>query len=638
MSIFAPVTRSARAEFVPFVLSFPVEVPDADLVGARDARINRYAARLIVSGVEIPITDFNFSEPADRLGAVLNATLAEPLSETVTRESSITFQIGVWVDSGFRWVTLLDGARLSSRSHALNSEGGRPSDRVSFTTADGLADKSNRAPARPVTFYDPAVVTIEPESANASLESLRAATGAPIRTDFRARPSLNLHSCLHALYVTGCSFPVVHTNLPNYPVDRVDVSIEAGWDAAARALINAFAPIIYTDAAGALWIVDTALPLPEGSPAPRVLSLSNVRAMEDGLSAGQPSERLILSYRVRANAGEYFTERIETERSEAGTYGTNGFTETTTERKVREHRMLSEPANIVREEVVEVTTTVRNHQLEIVTRAKQQDQIDSQGRKSGHARTVESLVPQLPSGDLLLQVVQEEKQSIAYRPHPRRPSESVISSSVTYLAGLALEDNDNQYRDEPFKLPYTDAHRNGFIDKDADQEAVFQALRTTTENFRQRGDSEVEIETIVSDHLANTTERSSSQTRAGSLSLGASATGREGRRVLLTTNDNQLVPVPLTNRKVPAFDAGDVPDVIARAMGARQLARLANPPREARVDLPSLDLTSHRGSGVVLPSRTGSLTTYIIAGQSITGRTENGALVIAHSFEARESR
>lgn len=636
MSIFAPVTRASRAPLLaPFALDFPVEDVDADLVATREARISRYAARLIVSGADVPITDFSYSEPADRLGAVMSATLAVPLPENITGESTITFQIGVWINAAWKWVTLISDARLASRSHALNSERGRPLDRVNFSTTDALADKSNRAPSRPVTFYDPAIVTVDAEAGLTSLESLRDVSGAPVRTDFRAIAGLNLHSVLRALYLNGCGFPALHTNLPNYPVDRVDVSIEAGYDAAARALINAFAPLLYTDAAGALWIVDTALPLPGGSPVPRALSLSDVRAMEDGLNAGSASRRLILSYRVRSAAGEYFTERLEQEHSEGGRYGEAGFTETDTERKVREYRRVSEPNTVTREVVISTTTTVRAAQG-ITTRTTQQDQYDAQGRKSGHTRTVESLVPQLPSGDMVLLTVQEEKQSLSYRAHPPRPRESVISSSVTYLAGLVLEDSDNTYRDEPFKLPLTDAHRNGFVDKDANQAAVFQAIRTTTENFRQRGDGEVELTTIVTDHLSNTIERSSSQTRAGSLSLGQGSGGREARRVLLTASGLTLNPPP--SRKVPAFDAGDVPDQIARAMGGRQLARMANPPRSARVDLPSLDLTLHRGSRVVLPSRDGSLGTYIIAGQTIAGRTENGALVITHSFEARESK
>lgn len=630
----AAITADAIHSLESVQLAFPVETPDPALVALRSARNSRLAARLLSGETEIAITDFSFSEPADRLGAVLNATLARPITSQLAGED-FTFQIGAEAGGAWVWVTKLALASLASRNHSLTTNNGAPADRVTFSTLDAAGDKTGRAPSRPVVIYDPLVTSMDADPT--SLESLRYESGVSVGTDLRAVGGLNLHFVLRALYVVGCGFPALYTNLPNYPVDRVDVSIEAGYDAAARALINAFAPLIYTDTAGALWIVDTALPPPDGAPLPRTLSLSDVRAMEDGLNAGSASRRLILSYRVRSSAGEYFSERLEQEHSESGRYGEAGFTETDIARKVREYRKISEPAIITREVVTETTTTVRAFNGEIRTRIKQQDQYDPQGRKSGHTRTVESVAPQFPTGDLFLFTMREEQQSISYRAHPKRPNEWVVDAAVTYVEGLVLYDEDVEYLSKPFAIPLNDAHRNGFLTGTENQNIRLRPISTKVENFRQRGDGEVELTTIVTDHLSGGIERTDSQTRAGTLSVGGANGGRESRRVLLIT-DSGLTLNPPPSRKVPAFDAGDVPDAIARAMGVRQLARLADPPRSARVDLPALDLTLHRGSRVELPARDGSLGEYIIVGQTIAGRTESGALVITHSFEARESK
>ena len=82
--------------------------------------------------------------------------------------------------------------------------------------------------------------------------------------------------------------------------------------------------------------------------------------------------------------------------------------------------------------------------------------------------------------------VSKEICQISYGPHPFSPGQYVQTHAVTATEGLVHNDNDNKYRDEPFRLPLTDAHRNGFVDPDGDQFVEFKPIKTVIESVRAR--------------------------------------------------------------------------------------------------------------------------------------------------------
>lgn len=599
--------------------------------GAAGARVSRYTARLLANDVPVPISSFSFSSPRDVLGSSLQVELARPLLSEINSAATFEFDLGIWHDGAWQWIPLLQGGLLSGREYQVSwkpgTPAGAPGDSLSFTTLNPLADRWARAPRRPITLYDPTRATIDVGTAQGDV--LYDQNGGQITPLLVPISGLSLYAVLNEAYVTGCGFSKVLTNLPNYPVTRTDFSLEAGYHAGVAGLVGMFEPLYAPDDSNNLWIIDRSAPLPAGL-APRDITIDKYSSLSDSAPAPQRTNALILSY-TDTESGEFFTTRFDNERVESGHFGAPGFTETTTQRTVREYRDTSDPGTIVREVVTEIKTEVVDEFGNTIHRETQVDSFDGLNRKTGHTREVLSLVPDLAaSGDLTLQTVQEEQNTVSYRPHPFRAGQTVQDHSVTFVSGLIHVDNDNQYRDKPFKLPFPDAHRNGFIDPSADQTSEFGPVKTTIESLQISSDSQMTVQVVAIDHLANTTQFSFAQPRTGSAAINARVGKR--RRLLLT-----LPGTAANGRRIPTFDTGDLPPVLARQLGRRYLNKLNSPPRGLSLQFAGLDLSMRRGLPVRAKGRAGAdVGTYIIEAISISGSRQDGMLVIRQSAEGSE--
>jgi len=589
----------------------------------------RYSARLIADGIDIPITAFSYREPSDRLGAVLSVTLARPDPSRIADGATLNFDLGIWNGSGWQWVALITGGKLSTQEGSIGFAQNRPTDALSINVVDVLGDRAQRAPRTPVMLYDPLKVDL-PETPDTT-SAIRDENGAAILPVNVERASMKLQDVLNYAYVTGCGFTRVMTNISNFPVSRADFTLEGGYDAGVRPLLGLFEPLYFTSDAQTLWIVDADSPLPAGF-TPLELPLSAVVSVQASQPPRELANALIVNFQSDETNGDYFTERLDQDESESGSFGQPDFTSTETVRRVREYRNLAQPSVIVREVVVDTTTTVYNSDLEIVHREVQVDRFDAAQRKTGHTRTIEALVPNLDVEDapLALLTTQSETQSIGYRPHPFRPREMVQDSVTTRVSGLVHVDKDNKYRDEPFKLPLTDAHRNGFVDPEGDQTTEFAPIKTTRESLRVRG-RQLDVSVVVVDHIANTTERSSSTTRSG----GSSSL--DARRVV---NRQVLIKMPGTDalgKRIPSLQAGEIPEALALEMGKRKLRRLNSPPRNASVQLPDVNLALRKGTPVRPHNRSGASGTFVCTGREISGVTlGTGAHRVQMRIEARE--
>ncbi len=570
-----------------------------------------YRVRLLADETEVPITTATLRAPTGAVGKGLSVTLAIPDPALVSSSASLIFQLGVWAEDEWSWVTLLDGGRLAGRDHDIGLAERRPTDTVQVSTIDLLGDRWQLAPPYPLTLYDPAQVdaeTLAPDSQDA----LKDETGFTITPHYQALGNLTLRRALTAAYVEGCGFTAVETNLPDYRVPRVDFTMPGGYHAGVAPLVALFEPVYAADGE-TLWLLDPDEAVNSAAP-PYALPLSAVVTVKDAQAPRQITDALIVSYQERVSDDEIIVgERTEQESVTAGRFGEPGYTETETTRHFRQFGRAAEPGVITREVLLDQTTTVHDHTLTMIHRERQQDTFDALNRKTGHTRTVEARVPDLASsGDLALLNVSEEKCAITYRPHPTQTGKYVQDNSTTYVEGLALIDNDNTYRDEPFRLPLTDAHRNGFVDVDADQAAEWRPLKTTTEALRVRGDGQLDVQVIVVDHLAHTTERSSTTPRVGEIALDTKR--QRTRRVLV-----RLPGSTTSVRRVAEVSAGEMPRTVALALGRRKLARLNSPPRQVSIQLPAVDFAIRRGLLVTAYNRAGASGVFIVTGWTITG-------------------
>lgn len=569
-------------------------------------RARRYRARLLADAVEVPISDFTYSEPAGRLGGALSLTLATPNPALVSTAALLEFQIGIWTGEDYAFITLLAGGRLSGREHTIQLIEGLPGDEVRVSIVDLIGDRLNLAPRASILLYDPLKL---PAPQLSDAEAVRREDGSKILPVATPVAGLTVREVLRRAYVVGCGFAAVITNIEDFPVARAEFGT-GGYHAGAAPLVALFEPL-YFERDNKLYIIDPDAPLPAGL-APRDIYLSDVTSLTAALETFEPTDAVIVQFRDE-DTGDFYTERLDQpDDEESGTFGADDYTRTETTIKVREYRTLSEPDVIAREVVTQTTRTVLNSALDITHRERQQDTLDSRGRKVGHTRAVETRVPQLPDGTLILQEVERETQSVTYRPNPREPRADYQEKVITQVRGLIHADNENTYRGEPFRLPLTDAHRNGVVDPDADQAVQFGPIRKKEESLVVSATGQVEMRVVEHDQIANVTARSVSEPRVGEASLRES--GR-AHRVLLTRAGAET-----SGRRIPSIDVGEMPRRLAIRFGKLWLARQADPPNALTGEMFHVDPLSARGATVRAHGRSAALGDFILRGRTIAGR------------------
>lgn len=594
----------------PQEIGFTIFLDILGSVVAGAGTIRRYAARMLADGEELPVRNVTESAPRNALGISLNVTLAKPDASLVSASAGLTLEIGVWDGAAFGWLPILAGGKLAGLEARYANADRRPADVVSFSTLDPLGNRWTFAPTAPEIVYDPDRVDA-PAPPDAQ-SAIRDDEGGLIEQVATPVYGLSLKEVLRRAYVEGCGFGEVITNVPDFPVSSVSFTLEGGYHNSVLPLLSLFEPLYFVDG-NSLWIVDTDAPLPAGA-APIVLTGAEVQSLDDTLPARQPVTGIIVDQKEDARAGgDYFTERIEQETTEAGSFGAAGYTQTTTTRRVREYRNLDAPETVVRGEVVSTETETLDWMFEVVGRETQTDSFDGLGRKSGHARTIEARVPDLADdGALTLQTVTEERYSVFYRPSVT-PGVDEIARTTTELFGAVLIDEDKLYLGKPYELPYLDAHHSGYIDPDGNQTVEFRAIRTVEEIYVREGAS-VEVRRRVTSHLnGGSTETTTSQTRAGSTAVSRRAQKIVRRMLTLEGAEAQ------TGRIVPSFSGGDLPGDLTIELGRRKLARLNDPPRQVTARLPYLDFRIRRGSIVELWGRAGTLLgTFLVEGYTRT--------------------
>lgn len=601
-----------------FGFTFFIEVLAAGL--ASSTRERMYTARLTDSGAEVPIRSVTESAPRGALGVSLSVQLATPEASLVSASADLTFEIGVWDGSAWAWAPVMEGGRLAGAQARYANDGQRPADSVSFSTLDVLADRWTLRPAAPLTLYDSSRVEA-PRSPDASDVVIDDATGGGIYPVALPWPGLTLRGVLRQAYVTGCRFARVVTNLPDFRVAQAEFTLEGGWHAGAVGHLALFEPLYFSPDGSSLWIIDPDAPLPAGLE-PLVLTEADVREIESALPARQPVSAVIVSYVVDTEAGDYYTERLETPPAvETGSFGSPNYTRTEVERRVREWRNLSAPERVVREEIVETTTRTLDWNFILTGRVFESDQFDALGRKVGHTRTVEARVPDLADdGRPRLQLVTSERYSVIYRAGAA-PGTDEIERTVRETSGLVLIDPDKPYLGRPYELPYADAHRSGYIDPDSSQTAEFRAISTRIDTYVREG-AGVAVRRSVLNFLNNAgspvPETGEAETRAGSIALN-----RRAQRTV-----RRLLKVPGAEaRLVPTINAGELAGDLAVRYGWRKLARLNSPPRNVTATLPYIDFRVRRGSIVELRGRGGArLGLFIVEGytRSIAALGERG--------------
>lgn len=628
----ATSTSASAASFVKVQeeFGFTIFVDVLDSAVSLNGQRRRETRRLLANGVEVPIRSYNYNDKAGEIGRSLSVTLARAYLALLPNNAVWEFQAGIWNGTGYSWLSLLENGKMAGRNRSLSKNDDlTPSDMVEIQIRDGLAEKVTAAPNRPIILYNPDLTEQAPltDTQNA----LQDINGAPILPIVEAVAGLDLRTVLNRAYVAGCGFSSVVTNLPNFPVARVEFTLENGYDGGVRNLLALFEPIFDVQN-NVLWIIDSDASIPVGT-TPADLGINKFVSLNEQIEPKVLYDAMIVSYAERGAGadGEFSTERTETPPSQSANFGTPAYTRTDFVNRFRDFRNVDNPSVVTRSILIEAKKTTYGNGGAVISEEIQRDTYDALARKTGHTRVIKGQVPNLPFRTTSLQTVRSETETIAYAPNPFEAGEFVQSSVTIFEEGLVLIDAENidPLTDEPQRIPFADARVNFLIVPDSTQTFQTLPIRTVKKQLNALSNGQVNIASEVINHLTNTTERSYSEPVPGSASLGR-ADKLNQKRVRITTGTNQT-------RKSASFDGGDLPRTIAVLLGRRNLARLNSPPRTGSVVLPLADFTLRKGVARRLYDRAGAIGNFRIVGLSESGQTTQNGIQTTPTIEIKEA-
>lgn len=597
-------------------------------------------ARLTVNGTEIPISGFDFQAPPGGLGASLRVQLSRPDTAQVPQDAKCTLEIGIAAGTPPVWsfFPLMKDGRISGRDTFIGwvkpqgTGAGRPADTVEFNALSPLSDRWGLAPSSPIILFDPAKIDKETLTGDDS-GLIKDSTGKPIKPAIESIGNLNLRQLLSKAYGLGaCGFDRVITNIPNFPIERADFTMEGGYHGGAVGFVSAFEPV-YFELNNTLYIIDPARGLPNGF-SPRQLPLTCVVSVQNTVETSEIVNAIIVTSRkFTSNSGitvlGYIPSvRFEHDEPQEGGEGDGAYRVEVT-RSVTDWKDLTTGAVAYSQETSVETNTFAMRDGSMQAVSTEVIETSYQGKlKTGHTRTVDAVFPDPTNGDGSGNPVDkfgrilEESNRMEWKPDTSNPGESILTRSVTETSGLVLVEEAGEDRKQ--LTPIQEAQKSGIIVGDGTQSTEFRPMRTVLEYLRESGYNQATINTSIINHLTGQVETPPPvQSRTGSrstfnpsISRGASGTSVVNRE--LVTDPDSIAKYGF--RRAGTLDIGELDIAEGRLIAARRLKRLVNPRRSASIILPAVDAAIRRGSVVAPPFRSGFDIAFIVLGYLISGR------------------
>lgn len=504
-----------------------VETSDLELVvdivpglGELASYVSNWLGRLIVDGQEIPIVDWTFDEAPNLVGGNLQVTLARPGDRSlITADSVIEFSIGrkivdmggsiVWDEASL--YTLLSSGSVRGYEFSVAWGTAGPTDVLRVRGALQLNDRLGRTPATDTIFYDSLRQSLTLDDFEALLDS----EGRSYYPTLVPIVDMGLYDILQQVLVTRCGFSSFETNIPNYPVNRVDCRMGQGYFESIKGLFGMFEPAVFTDG-DVIWLIDTSVVLPAGFPTPRAVAVSEYRTLSL-TNAQERLDALLVQYVQQRLDYDYITTRTETQTQTSGEFGTDNYTSTLIERSFREYRKLSHPSVVIRSELyLEKRTTTGGGIIGEIGYSEERYDYDSQNRLTQRTKTEQGRVPALTGPTLFaLQDVRTETETYQYAVHPFQPRGSYLQEKNLLIRALIVTDSTNQQLGQDFKQEFMLAYRSGnLLDT---MTTDFVDIKSRTELNEPLRDGSVRITTKEVDALVNSIISETREERPGDI-------------------------------------------------------------------------------------------------------------------------
>lgn len=589
-----------------FEVRFVVDVIPEEPTGAYETV---WLPRLLVSGVEVKINSATYTEGESSSGGTLTASLANPDDKSLfVLGASVEFAIGLLDDNG-DWdlvETLFSEGLTNSKDLTIGWANNGPTDTVSITVGAELSQKLSSTPETDLVLYDSEKQTLEATD----FETLYDTEGNSYPTELVPVAGLTLYGVFQRIFVTRCGFSSYKTNLPDYPVARVDCSIGEGYLQSIGGLFGIFSPVIFAEGS-VLWIIDATVAMPSGFPAPRSVSISDYRALNLSNTASR-LDGLVVNYTENKRIFDYVTTRIETKIEEEGPN-----VSTFIQRGYREYRKFSNPALILRDELYfeERTTTVETYGDFLggeIAFSRETYNYDELGRLTLRQKNVQSRVPSSspPYTSLVLQDTTVETESFSYAVHPYQTRSQYVQSRKLNVAGLIAVDSENQQFGRDFRQEYTTAYRAGNLNENLT--FVWGDIRAIYETAEPKRGGQVKVKLREVDFLSGTVNSDENEERVGDVSIYG--TQPIQNRVLVLDADNAT----RTTERLDTINVGELPLTFAIPLARRILIKRKTKSQAGSPELIGFRPFLRKGLPVALTGRGGEeLGNFLITGRRI---------------------
>ncbi len=554
-----------------------------------------YTARLIDSrGASIPFISADIRGDRNRLGEEANIVLAAKDWTGHTNDKTYTLQIGVRPSpmGTVTWHTLIDKGILQRVSFGSAYGSDAPDDTLSIQIGSTWQNKLSQFPTKPRVFYDPAATTVDVSSA----EKIYYRNGSYEPTIFNAKAGLKLHGAITAVLNKTLGFTGLVTNIPNYPVTRVDYPMTSSYFDVIAGLTGLFDPLFYVEN-NVLHIINKNQSVPEDFD-PESLTADEYVSWE--MESGNPNlEGLVLIYTQKL--GEALTTELRTivTHEENGDFGEPGSTSVSTTQTFKDWKTVD--GDIVRTELVREESTTTDHHTVVVGDSSEDHEFDGQGKRIRSTSVIRALMPQLTGGVDILQEVRREEKYFEYAADPLNVKAIYQRKIVNKTYGLIAIDSDNEYLGQPFRQSFDLAHEAGNLNDAMSVE--FGLLETVTETVTPIAQNQFQYKQQAVDHLRQTTRNTISEPRSGNPTMGNTNGGRSRQMLILAEG---VTPATRKGKGIQPFSVGELPLFYAIPLCKRVLANLIAGKRQARVVVSGWNSSMKRGLAFNAKDRAGS--------------------------------
>lgn len=582
------------------------------------SRYIRFLPRVKADGVEVPIVSWSVTDPDTTSAMSLQFKLARIADRDLFGpDTQIDFGLGlrtagVWDEDSF--VLKMNTSQFQSKEITVQWGENQPGDEVTVNVISKTTNKFLVSAETDLVIYDPHKVGIAVNDFEAIIDT----EGRIYPTELKGIANMTVYDLLHEVLVVRCGFTGYHTNLPNWPVARVDVQFtETIWNSIAG-IIGMFTPVVF-ERDDVVWILDTTQVLPAGFPAPREVVISeyqhaSVTDNRDRLDA------LLILYAEDSLGYDFITTRTEESTTELG--GNTVFVQ----RLFKEFRRNSQPNVIVREQMYHEERNVSNGFVGTIQTSVEDFTYDSQNKLTLRNKAVDARVPDLNnSGTLTVLRTQEETETWQYAAHPFQPRRMFVQNRLFLTQGLIAVDANNQQLGVDFERDIQNSYRSGNVD--TGMTSRFGDIRSRIETGEPQRDGTVKTTVIDVDELQHTVVVDYAQAEPGDISVNGMTPAQ--KRVLVFDDENTL----RARDHVERLNVGELPTIYAIPLARRILKLRKLKAGLGPYSIIGYDESLHKGSVVELKFRDGvSLGTFII-----TGRNPQGSLyTINTSFTAKK--